>query len=252
MKKLLLIFFIIILSLVFISWYNSTPRAIVPRLIKERNIQTEQLRYKIYLFRIFPIGEAVLKSPEVTEYNGKKVYHLSASANNSRFFSRFVNVYAILDSYIDIQQLNPILFKQKLVVTDRKDIYREVLYDQGNHIMSIAGVRRQILPNTQDPLSAIFNVRRMDFDRVKDFEISINTNQKNYVLEGTAQSRNISVKKIIYKIVLLKANISRRDKNPYHKSSIAMALLKGEGDIPISIDVFTRGILLNARLVDIK
>ena len=252
MRKILLIFFIIILFLIFVSWYNASPRIIISRLIKNKGIHTGQLRYRIYLLKVFPIGEAVFRTEGIEEYKGGKVYHLSATASSLSFFSKFFNAYAVIDSYIDMQQLNPILFKQKLVVTDKKDSYREVLYDQKNCIMSIEGVRRQILPNTQDPLSAVFNVRRMDFDKSKDFEMNINTNQKNYILKAIALSKDISVYKKIYKMAFLRADISRRDKNPYHKSSISMVLLKEGGNIPVLINVFTRGIFINARLIDTK
>ena len=254
MRKILLIVFTVILFLIFISWYNASPKVIISRLMKNKDaLRGRQLVYRVYFLRIFPMGEAVLMMPEeIEEYKGRKVYHLRATANNLRLFSNFVNAYANLDSYIDIRQLTPVLFKQKLVVTGRKDTYREVFYDQTNHIMSIEKVRRQILPDTQDPLSAIFNVRRMDFDNIKKLEMFINTNQKNYILKGTAKTKNISIGKKTYKIALLESNISRHDKNPYHKSSIDIILLDEGSNIPISVNVFTRGILLNARLIDIK
>lgn len=44
--------------------------------------------------------------------------------------------------------------------------------------MAIAGVKRQMLPNTQGPLSVISNIRRIDFDKDKELEMNININQK--------------------------------------------------------------------------
>jgi hypothetical protein len=252
MKKILFIISVAILLLLSVSLYNAKPEVIISRLIKNAQINAGQLRYRVYFLKIFPMGEAVLFPEKTEEYRGQKVYHLSATANNSRIFSNFVNAYAILDSYIDIQQLTPILFKQKLVVTGRKDTYREVFYDQANHVMSIAGVRRKIYPNTQDPLSALFNIRHMDFDRVDNLEMGINTNQKNYILRVSSKNKIISIDKKIYKIILLRGNVSRYDKSHYHKSNINMVLLKGKDKLPLSIDVFTRGILINARLIGIE
>ncbi len=252
MKKLLLIFFIIILFLIFVSCYNSSPRTIISHLIKNGGIKTGQLRYKIYLLKIFPIGEAVFKAEEAEEYKGQKVYHLSAAAQSLRVFSKFFSGSALLDSYVNTEQLNPIAFNQKLIVTGKQDMYREVIYDQRNYIMSIAGVRRQIFPNTQDPLSAILNIKRMDFNKVKEFEMNINTNQKNYILKGIATQQGIIVNKKTYRIVLAKAEIERRDKNPYHKSNISMVLLEEKENIPILIKVFASGMLINAKLIDIK
>jgi len=251
MKKIPLLFFIVLL-LISISWYNVSPGVIISRLSKSDGIKMGLLRYRIYLFKVLPVGEAIFSMEKIEEYGEQKVYHLNASANNLKSFSRFFNAQATLDSYIDMRQLNPILFKERLIVTGKPDLYKEVFYDQVNHIMSIGGVRRQILPNTQDLLSTIFNLRRMDFNQTKTLEISINTNQKNYILKGRTRADNLLIRKQIYKIVLLEGSISRRDKNPYHKSNVSMVLLEEGGNIPILINVFTKGIFINVRLIDIK
>ena len=252
MRKILLIFSIIILFLAAVTIYNNDTKVIVSRLNKNSNIQIGDLRYRINLLGVIPVGEAIFQRETIEEYKGQRVYHLIAAARNLSIFSKFFSSYAALDSYIDMQQFNPILFKQRLLVTGKEGIDKEVIYDQRQGIMSIANVRRQILPNTQDPLSAIFNIRRMDFDKTKEFEMNLNTNQKNYILKGTARLKNILVNKKIYKIILLGIQISRRDKNPYHKSRIKMVLLKEKDNLPILIDVFASGIFINAYLIDIK
>jgi hypothetical protein len=252
MKKFLSILLILIFCLVFIAIRNSSPSVIISDLIKKGQIQEGQLRYKIYLFGVLPVGEAILGTKKIEDYNGQKVYHLNARAESLRFFSKFFSGHAILDSFIDISELNPILFKQKLTVTGKPDINKEVFYDQKEAIMSISGVKRQILPNTQDPLSAIFNLRRLDFDRTKNFEMNINSNQKNYVLKGTTKKRDLSINKKRYKIVLVKAEIRRRDKSPYHKSSVNMVLLKENANTPVLINIFASGVLINVKLVAIE
>jgi hypothetical protein len=92
----------------------------------------------------------------------------------------------------------------------------------------------------------------MDFDKVKEFEISLNTNQKNYVLKGAAQPQEICIDNKKYKIFILKSDIRRRDKNPYHQTKLTMTLCKEKENIPILIKVFASGALINARLVEIK
>ncbi|MFH0913489.1 MAG: DUF3108 domain-containing protein [Candidatus Omnitrophota bacterium] len=256
MRKILITLIGIILLLAFVSWYNTSPAVIISRLNESNGgleVKARQLRYRVYLFKVFPVGEAVFNNENVVEeYNGQRVYHLSATASNLKLLSKFFNASAQLDSYIDMRNFNPLLFKQRLVVSGKPDLYKEVYYDQENHIMSIDGERRRILADTQDPLSAVFNIRRIDFSKIKDFEISINTNQKNYVLRGIAQTKGVSIKKKAYKAAFLKANISRRDKSRYHKSSIAMVLLEENGNIPVLINVFAKGIVINVRLVGIK
>jgi hypothetical protein len=132
------------------------------------------------------------------------------------------------------------------------NINKEVYYDQKNGIMTLNNIRHQIPPHTQDPLSLLFNTMRMDFDKVEEIEMNINTNQKNYILKGIATQEDIIINKKTYRIVLAKAEIKRRDKNPYHKSNISMVLLNEKENIPILIKVFASGILINAKLIDIR
>ncbi len=252
MKKILIIFFIIILFFGFIVYRNGSPGIIISDLLKKGDTKPAGLRYKIYLLGIFPAGDAFLQDKKAEEYKGETVYHLNAVAQSSKVFSRFFSGSAIIDSYVDTEMFNPVLFKQKLVVSSKKDTDREVIYDQRQNIISIGAVRRQTFPNTQDPLSAILNIRRMDFDKIREFEMNINTNQKNYLLKAAVTPGNIKINNKIYKTFTLKSSISRRDKNPYHKSTVTMVLLKDKENIPILIRVFAGGILINAKLVDIK
>lgn len=252
MKKILLIFFIIILFMVFFAWNNTHPGVIISRLIKKGDIRTGELRYKVYLLGILPIGEAIFGVENIGEYKGLNVYHLNATGKTLRLYSKIFKGYAIFDSYVDTKNLNPILFKQRIEAPGNENPYKEVIYDQKNGTVTIEGVMRQIFPNTQDPLSAIFNLKHMDFNNVKEIQMNINTNQKNYVLDATVGPKDILIGKKIYRIAFLKAEIRRRDKNPYHKSSITMVLLREKENIPILIKVFASGFLINAKLVDIK
>lgn len=252
MKKWLVLFIVIVLCFVFVFYNNSNIKNIISGLSKKGDIEPGELRYRVYLLGIIPIGEAVFGVEKSEQYQGQAVYHLSATAQSLNVFSKFFNASAALDSYIDTKQLAPIVFKQRIAISGKQSIAREVTYDQKSGIMSIAGVKRQILANTQDPLSAIFNLRRLNFDKIKDIEMNINTNQKNYILKGTAIQQEILINKRIYKIVSAKAEIRRRDKSPYHKSNISIVLLKEKQNLPILIKVFASGVLINARLIEIR
>lgn len=250
MRKTLLILSAAFLTWVGVSLYNSTPRAILSRLIRQDRLHSRQLKYRVYFFRVLPVGEAVLVEPAQEEYNGKKVYHLGARARNLDIFSPLVSARAAIDSYVDLKTSNPVAFSQKLSASGRREVQRQIEYDQEKQVMSAQGQRRAILPDTQDPLSATFNLRRMNFNGPKEFEMNINTNQKNYLLKGRAKSEKLTIGKDAYGIVVVKADIQRRNKSPYHKSEMTMVLLKDKENIPLCIDVFNRGISINARLVD--
>ncbi|MCM8795351.1 MAG: DUF3108 domain-containing protein [Candidatus Omnitrophica bacterium] len=253
MKKFIVIILGIILFSIIISAYNNNPKVIISRLTKREGlIKGGDLKYRIYLLGVIPLGEAVFSRERIEPYDKKNVYHLSASAQSLKLFSNFFNASAVFDSYVDMDNLNPILFKQRIKITGKKDMERIAFYDQKNKVMTIDGVKRQILPNTQDPLSAMLNLRRLDFDKLKDIEMNINTNQKNYILKGMAKEEELSINinKKIYKIVKAEATIQRRDKNPYHKTSITMILLREKENIPLLIRVFASGVLIYGRLIE--
>lgn len=252
MKKIgLILFVLLIFFLVFAYQTNNNPRFIISRLAKKGFFKSDNLIYQINLLGFFPVGRATFNAGIKEEYKGKEIYHLSATAKTTKIVSKIFSANIVLDSFVDGFDNNPVLFKQKMQVSGKPDLNREITYDQKNGIMTIAGVRRSILPNTLDPLSAIFNLKNMDFEKNRNFEMNINTNQRNYVLEGKVTSRQILVERKIYKTYIVGAQIQRRDKNPYHQSSITMILLKEKKNLPILIKIFSGGFLITAKLIDI-
>ncbi len=253
MKKILLITIVlIILCLGAIYQNNSNLNLIVFKLLNKNDLKEGDLVYRVTLLSILPAGEAIFTAEKKEKYNDKMVYHLEATAQTLKALSKFFSARVALESYIDMQDNNPLLFKQKIKILGKPDIDKQITYDQKNGIMSMAGVERSILPNTQDFLSAMFNLKHMDLSKINDLEMNINTNQKNYLLKGTVTPREILINKKIYKTYLINADIGRRDKNPYHKSKITMELLSNKENIPILIRVFTAGVLINAKLVEIR
>ena len=252
MKKTLLAIVLLIASVVFVSYYNNKPETICKRFSARADSPAKQLNYRLYLFGVLPVANAVFNADELTEYKGEKVYHLSGKAETLKYLAKFFSAGGSADSYVDMQKFNPSVFKQKYSISGKPDVEKEVFYDQKANTMTASGISRQILPDTQDPLSALFNIRRMDFSKIKVFDINFNTNQKNYAIKGTVSLKETSLNGKAATLATLEGSIFRRDKNPYHKSSISMVLWKEMGNAPVLIKVFAGGILMNARLTDIK
>ncbi|MDP2905508.1 MAG: DUF3108 domain-containing protein [Candidatus Omnitrophota bacterium] len=252
MKKTFMVLSVIVLLLFFVYRDNNNPKSVILDLNKAKKMEAGQLRYVVNFLGIIPAGEALFSNQGLTDYKGVRAYHLSAFTQNLKIYHGLRKVSATLDSYVDAQDSNPIFFSQRLSVSGRPDTYKEILYDQKAGIIEVAGLKRQMPYGTQDPLSAIFNLRKMDFTKNKNFELSLNTNQKNYVLEGTARDMVLSIHGKDYAITVLEGKIHRRDKNnPYHQSKVTMYLLKQDGEnIPVLIKVFASGILINAKLTD--
>jgi len=252
LKKILL--FIVLLGVVLIWAYrvNSNISGIILKLDKKGIAENRDLKYQVNLFNIFPVADAIFYSGKQEEYKGKKVDHLSARTFTKRSFSRLFDANVALDTYIDPSSGNPLYFKQRISISGKEDSEKEIIYDQKNGAMELAGVRRSILPDTQDFLSAIYNLRKMDFAKVKAFDMNINTNQKNYMFKGEVSGKSLKVNRKNYEIFIVKGVIKRRDKNPYHKTEISIVFLKGKENIPLFIKVFSSGFLLGIKLTDIQ
>jgi hypothetical protein len=252
MKKLFLLLVIAGLVCAAVVYDNGNPAMIISRLKKGGPLKEGNLVYKIYAFGLIPVGYARINKALTETYNGRNVYHLSASAKSADYFSRFFHAATQLDSYIDPQTRNSVFFKQKVSVSNKSEVTKEITYDQQKGTMTMAGVKRQILPNTQDALSAIYNIMAIDLAAHKGFAIFLNTNQKNYIMEGSVATKEVRAAGTVFRLSSADVEIKRHDGNPHHKSKISITMLKDYGNIPILIKVFASGAMINAKLVKIE
>ena len=252
MKKTLLLVIIVAILAGLITHYYNSPEVIVTNLLKKARLESGNLVYKVYFFGFIPVGEARIKKETAETYNGQDVYRLSATASSARYLSKIFSATAELDSYIDRQTFNPLFFRQKTKLPNKGESIKEIRYDQKNNIMTIGTTRRQIMPDTQDPLSAVYNLRRIDFNKAREFKINLNTNQKNYLMAGEVKIRGVIAGREILKLIIAEAEIKRSDGNPHHKSRISIALLEERQNAPVFIKIFASGAIINAKLVDIE
>lgn len=250
MKKILVAVVLVLAVVVFISASGNNPQAILSRIGPDKlNADAKELVYKVYLFGALPAGEAVIADKGLDMFDRRDVYHLSALAKGTELISKIYPFEAALDSYLEPGTFLPLFFKQTLRAKD-KETAKEVRYDQKNGIMLIALVKRSILPETYEPLSALYKLRRMDFNSLKAFDLNINTNQKNYAFTGSINKEELRLNNQGLNIFRLKGKIFRRDKNPYHQSHLEIVFLDNPQKTPLYIKVFASGALLTVRLTD--
>jgi hypothetical protein len=119
--------------------------------------------------------------------------------------------------------------------------------------MKIGNTEREIFEGTQDPLSAIFYLRNQKFGIGKEFNININTNQKNYLLTAKVKSfQEIDTSDSKVGIWLLNAEVKRRDKSQRHKTSVKIWFLDDQSKTPIKIRILASGGLIIARLIGLE
>jgi len=259
MKKIIVGFLILvslIISVTGFNAYNDNPKVIIGKVFKNSVVFSQKLTYRVYAFGLFPVGDAILYAPTLERINDDEFYHLTAQAKTTLLVSSFLKGQAVLDSYIDRNTYLPVKFKQKVDLLGKPSQEKEVVYDQKSGEMVLNGVKRQILPNTHDPLSLMFSLRRIDFLRTREFEMYLNTNQKNYVFKGAAaNSQEVVISNQRYELEFLKAQIFRKDKNSFHRTNISSLFLKSSGSeefIPVWIKIFSSGYYMVIRLTAVS
>ncbi len=250
MKKILAAVVLVLAVIIIVSASSNSPGAILVRIGADKlSGEAKELVYKVYLFGAFPAGEALIADKGLDRLDGQDVYHLSALAKGTELISKIYPFEAALDAYLDPGTFLPLSFKQTLKTKD-KETAKEVSYDQKNGIMLIAGVKRNILSETYEPLSALYKLRRLDLNSIKAFDLNINTNQKNYAFTGSINKEELRLNNQVVNIFRLKGKIFRRDKNPYHQSHLEIVFLDNPQKTPLFIKVFASGALLTVRLSD--
>jgi len=254
MKKIVLVIVGIVIFVSVVAFQvNSNLALIISGLPQGGDLTQKELVFRANLFGVVPVAQAVLKTGNAISGTGGKLYYLTAEAKPLKIFASFFKGSVLIESYVDIKTLNPLVFRQKMFMPGKADEIKEVIYDQKNNIMTTKGVKRNVLPDTREPLSILLNLRNMDLSKVKDFEMNINTNQKNYAFKASVMPRLLRTHGKEYKLYIIKASIFRRDKNPYHKSFLDITMLNVNGkNTPILIKVVASGMFLSAKLVDLK
>jgi len=256
MKKILKITFLGLIIVVFlfsiIEIVKDRP-ALILRNLKNKNLESKIVVLKLKALGVIPVGTARLEELGIETLEGAKVHHLKAVAETLPYFSKFFKAKAEADSYVDFKNLYSLKFVQHAQTPGDYDYNRKIIYDQRRKIMKIGETEREILDNTQDPLSAIFYIRKQEFEVGKEFNVNINTNQKNYLLAAKIidyKEINISGEKT--GIWLLGAEVKRRGKSRRHRTSVKIWFLDNKTKTPILIRVMASGGLIKARLIDLE
>ncbi len=231
-----------LIVLILINLYNNNLSVISARSRVNQGIEPMMLAYRVYVMGFLPVADVSFTMPVPVMLAGKQVLKMDASGRTLSWIKPLFSGHMGLESFVDAQSGLPIQFTQELSRSDKDVQLKTASYDQDRHTMEIAGVSREIMPQTYDILSVLEHLRSMNLSGVENLEFCLNTNQKNYLLQGqvTFQDTDSAV---------IKAQIFRKDKNPYHRSHLTMYLAKKTRNIPVLIKVFASGMVIHARLV---
>jgi hypothetical protein len=259
LKRIILLFLAAIISLIIVVAVreismNNALSVIKQNKLQDRSIKDSSTLVFIVDFQgVIPAGKARLRNLGLEPYQNMQAYHLTAKAYLLDIYNKFFNFEAAIDSYVDPEKLCTIKFTQHILLPNKTKQEKEILYDQAKNTMELEGVKRQIFPNTQDPLSSMFYIQHQKLELGKEFDLNINTNQKNYqfyIKVVGRQEYTIAGKKA--GVWLLDGVIRRRNKNIYHRTTMRLWVLDAPSQTPILIKTFSNAGLVTARLTGIE
>ncbi len=136
----------------------------------------ETFNYPVYKNKAFGVGEklvfavkyfnitagfGILDVKDIVEINGRKVYHIEATARTSPFFETFYRVRDIITSYMDVKGLFSWKYSKHLEEGGyRHDSFMEFFHKEG-YAQKSDGTRCDIPAFVQDVLSEFYYFRAM-------------------------------------------------------------------------------------------
>ncbi len=242
---------ILIAVFILFSIYNSNEIVIVKKLSLGGG-ESHFFDYKIRLFGLFDLGGAKVNYLSVKDKAHSGMLVIKGEGYTSRLISLFFNPQVSAESMINLLQVFPEKFIYSMAIPGLKPEEKVIIYDHKNMTMELDGVRRVIFSNTQDPLSAMYYIQNQKMAIGKEFDININTNQKNYRFQLEVKGKKeLIIKNQKVTLWLLEGEIARRDKSRRHKTYIKLWFWE-EGKAAVLVKVSTSGVQFIINLSNIK
>ena len=147
-----------------------------------------------------PAGEIILKVEGIVKFSGHQCYHISGRALPNRFFSHFYDVEYEVNSYVDTATFQPLRFEKRRriknqindTIIDFDWVGKKATFNsEGTDlVVVISSLQPQIsqqnpttnviTKDTQDLLSSLYYFRLHDIEAVKNHQINIYYNQRNW------------------------------------------------------------------------
>ncbi len=195
---------------------------------------TGSIDYKVY-WGIVPLGRAQITINDNELYNGKESILIEARAKTTGIMRILFDAWVEIYSVVDKARMTPVMYHE--VIFNRGKRESKILYyDQDKNILKTEEGVYRILPNTYDPVSALFFLKHKKIKKGDSFDINVDSNQSNYGVKfdvvDEVQARN-------QKLFVLKGLSERRQgEKARHRVEFTM-YAGGEGNVPVLIKAFT-------------
>ena len=155
----------------------------------------EKLTYKAEWMGV-DVGFATLEVKEITELNGRKVYHIVAKAETTSFVAKMFKVEDEISTYLDTKEMYPVRFDKKQKEGNRQ-VDEYVDFDQENGkavcISRITNQKKEFnVPKpVHDPVSCIYYFRTSHLKPDETLFLNVHLDDKNWLLETRVADRGI-------------------------------------------------------------
>lgn len=139
-------------------------------------------------YGIIPAGTAVMKIPEIIDYEGKRCFRIVSTARSNDFVSVFYKVRDSVETIVDYDGIFSRRFHKKL----REGGYKAdktTLFDQRKHLAIIGNDSLPTYAFVQDALSSLYYARTQDLVPGSDVLIDNHTDKKNFPLKIVVERR---------------------------------------------------------------
>jgi hypothetical protein len=147
----------------------------------------EMLEFSVK-YGMLPAGSAVMKIPEIIDYEGHRSFRIISTARSNSVVSVFYKVRDSVETIVDLDGIFPRKFHKQL----REGGYKAdktTLFDQRMHL-AIAG--NDTIPTyafVQDALSSLYFIRTQDLTPGSEILIDNHTDKKNFPLKVVVYRR---------------------------------------------------------------
>jgi len=195
---------------------------------------TGSINYKIY-WGIIPLGRARITINDNELYNGKEAILIEANAITTGIMRSLFDARIEIHSVVDKVKMTPVMYREVIFNRGKKES-KILYYDQDRNILKTEEGIYRILPDTYDPLSALFFLKHKKIKKGDGFEINIDSNQSNYRVSFSVVGEVQAQKQ---KLFVLKGLSQRRQgEKTRHRVEFTM-YVGGEENEPVLIKTFT-------------
>lgn len=254
MKKILLGLLIVILIILGVYYHNNTSATrIISKLTSQKNFKLGQLKYRIYFSGLIPMADAIFEPEQEVSLNNNKFYYLAMKAQLLKRYHKLYKVSVEMSSFLDKKTLLPGLYEYKLMMVNKKDVYEKVEYDRIKNFLLVNGGHYSISANMRDPISAFYYLTHSSLKQDDRIDLDLyTTNLRSYTLNGKINEKILRVNNKDYNLIISDIKINSGEAN-YNKVKIKITMVRNQDkeNIPILIDIFSKGVNLKVKLIDI-